>query len=66
MSSKLFTDDGQQTLLDKFTGVFASISGLRAFVALVGPLRSSDWFAVQLRSSHLSDGWRRMRLQQEL
>ena len=39
MSTKFFTNHGQQTLLDKFKGVFASNPDLRAFDALVGITR---------------------------
>ena len=53
MSTKFFTNHGQQTLLAKFEGVFASNKDLASFDALVGYLRSSGWFAVRPFLEHV-------------
>ncbi|MFN0076831.1 MAG: hypothetical protein ACKVY0_10170 [Prosthecobacter sp.] len=45
MPKHFFTNHGPQTLLAKSEGVFSSNKDLSAFVALVGCLRSSGWFA---------------------
>lgn len=47
MSSKFFTNHGEQTLLAKFRGVFASNPDIEHFDALVGYLRASGYFAIR-------------------
>lgn len=55
MSTRFFTNHGQQTLFAKFEGVFASNKDLAAFDALVGYLRSSGWFAVRPMLEHVPE-----------
>src|SRR5207302_6755981 len=47
MSTRFFTNDGENTLLNKFAGVFAHNPDLARFDALVGYLRASGYFALQ-------------------
>src|SRR6266436_6707660 len=47
MSTRFFTNDGENTLLNKFAGVFAHNPDLAQFDALVGYLRASGYFALQ-------------------
>ena len=47
MSTRFFTNDGENTLLNKFAGVFAHNPDLARFDALVGFLRASGYFALQ-------------------
>ena len=47
MSTRLFTNYGENTLLNKFAGVFAHNPDLARFDALVGFLRASGYFALQ-------------------
>jgi superfamily II DNA or RNA helicase len=47
MSSRFFTNDGENTLLAKFAGVFQHNPDLARFDALVGYLRASGWFALR-------------------
>ncbi len=47
MSSRFFTNAGENTLLNKFAGVFAHNPDLARFDALVGYLRASGYFALQ-------------------
>src|SRR5260370_35345722 len=47
MSSRFFTNAGENTLLNKFAGVFAHNPDLAQFDALVGYLRASGYFALQ-------------------
>ncbi|CAN5797527.1 helicase-related protein [soil metagenome] len=46
MSTRFFTNDGDNTLLKKFAGVFAHNPDIERFDALVGYLRSSGYFAL--------------------
>lgn len=46
MSTRFFTNDGENTLLKKFAGVFAHNPDIERFDALVGYLRSSGYFAL--------------------
>ena len=55
MSTRFFTNHGQQTLFAKFEGVFSSNKDLAAFDALVGYLRSSGWFAVRPFLEHVPE-----------
>ena len=52
MSTRFFTNDGDNTLLQKFAGVFANNKDIRFFDALVGYFRSSGYFAIR---PHLED-----------
>jgi len=47
MSTRFFTNHGEQTLFKKFQGVFNSNSDIENFDALVGYLRSSGYFALR-------------------
>jgi superfamily II DNA/RNA helicase len=47
MSTRFFTNHGEQTLFKKFQGVFESNSDIEWFDALVGYLRSSGYFALR-------------------
>jgi superfamily II DNA/RNA helicase len=47
MSTRFFTNAGENTLLNKFAGVFAHNPDLARFDALVGYLRASGYFALQ-------------------
>ena len=47
MSIRFFTNAGENTLLNKFAGVFAHNPDLARFDALVGYLRASGYFALQ-------------------
>lgn len=49
MSSRFFTNHGEQTLLRKFQGVFESNADIEWFDALVGFLRASGYFAIRPR-----------------
>jgi len=46
MSTWFFTNAGENTLLNKFAGVFAHNPDLARFDALVGYLRASGYFAL--------------------
>lgn len=47
MSSRFFTNHGEQTLLKKFQGVFDNNPDIEWFDALVGFLRASGYFAIR-------------------
>ncbi len=47
MSTRFFTNHGEQTLFKKFQGVFESNADIERFDALVGYLRSSGYFALR-------------------
>lgn len=47
MSKRFFTNEGKNTLLKKFAGVFASNPDIERFDALVGYLRASGYFALR-------------------
>ena len=47
MSTRFFTNAGENTLLKKFAGVFAHNADIERFDALVGYLRSSGYFALR-------------------
>ena len=53
MSSNFFTNEGANSLLNKFAGVFAANKDIARFDALVGHLRSSGYFLVR---PHLENG----------
>lgn len=53
MSSKFFTNHGEQTLLAKFKGVFESNPDIEWFDALVGYLRASGYFAIRPFLDHV-------------
>ncbi len=46
-STRFFTNDGENTLLKKFAGVFAHNPDIERFDALVGYLRASGYFALR-------------------
>lgn len=47
MSTKFFTNQGQNSLLKKFEGVFSNIESIKHFDALVGYFRTSGYFKVR-------------------
>jgi superfamily II DNA or RNA helicase len=47
VSSKFFTNEAENSLLNKFAGVFAANKDIARFDALVGYLRSSGYFSVR-------------------
>lgn len=47
MSTRFFTNHGEQTLFKKFQGVFGSNADIERFDALVGYLRSSGYFPLR-------------------
>ena len=47
MSTRFFTNDGANTLIKKFAGVFAHNPDIERFDALVGYLRASGYFALR-------------------
>ena len=53
MSTRFFTNHGEQTLFKKFQGVFESNPDIEKFDALVGFLRASGYFAVRPFLTHV-------------
>ena len=47
MSTKFFTNSGDNTLLNKFAGIFEHNADIERFDALIGYLRSSGYFAIR-------------------
>jgi superfamily II DNA/RNA helicase len=47
MSTKFFTNEGENTLLNKFAGVFEANQDITRFDALVGYLRASGYFSIR-------------------
>lgn len=47
MATRFFTNDGENTLLNKFKGVFQDNSDIEFFDALVGYFRASGYFAIR-------------------
>jgi len=47
LSTRFFTNEGENTLLKKFEGVFRHNVDIRFFDALVGFFRASGYFAVR-------------------
>lgn len=47
MTTKFFTNEGENTLLNKFTGVFEHNQDIEFFDALVGYFRASGYFSVR-------------------
>src|SRR5262245_51671387 len=47
MSTRFFTNAGDQTLLRKFQGIFENNADIEWFDALVGYLRASGYFAIR-------------------
>ena len=47
MSTKFFTNEGDNTLLKRFAGVFEHLPNIDFFDALVGYFRSSGYFAIR-------------------
>ena len=52
MSTRFFTNDGENTLLNKFKGVFEHNKDIESFDALVGYFRASGYFRLR---EHLND-----------
>jgi superfamily II DNA or RNA helicase/HKD family nuclease len=53
MSTRFFTNEAQNTLLNKFEGVFANNRDIQFFDALVGYFRSSGYFALRPHLEHV-------------
>ena len=47
MSTRFFTNDGENTLLNKFKGVFEHNKDIECFDALVGYFRASGYFRIR-------------------
>jgi superfamily II DNA/RNA helicase len=47
MAKKFFTNEGSNTLIEKFKGIFSNHSDIAFFDALVGYFRASGYFAIQ-------------------
>jgi hypothetical protein len=47
MNTKFFTNSGENTLLNKFTGIFTHNTDIQFFDALVGFLRASGYFSIR-------------------
>lgn len=47
MSTKFFTNEGDNSLLKKFKGAFEHIADIYAFHAVVGYFRSSGYFSIR-------------------
>jgi len=47
MSTKFFTNEGQNSLIKKFRGAFENLDNIYAFHAVVGYFRSSGYFAIR-------------------
>lgn len=47
MSTKFFTNEGENTLMKKFVGVFEHNTDIEFFDALVGYFRASGYFSVR-------------------
>ena len=47
MSTRFFTNHGEQTLLKKFQGIFDNNPDIESFDALVGFLRATGYFAIR-------------------
>ena len=47
MNTKFFTNEGKNTLLAKFSGVFEANEDIQRFDALVGYLRASGYFSIR-------------------
>jgi hypothetical protein len=52
MSTKFFNNSGENTLFNKFKGIFENNKDIEKFDALVGYFRSSGYFAIR---SYLED-----------
>ena len=55
MSSRFFTNSKENTLFDKFSGIFTEMKDVYAFHAVVGYFRSSGYFALQPYLKKTSD-----------
>jgi len=53
MSTRFFTNEEQNTLLQKFEGVFTHNQNIQFFDALVGYFRSSGYFALRPHLEHV-------------
>ena len=47
MSTKFFTNEGTNTLLQKFKGIFESNKDIQFFDALIGYFRASGYFRIR-------------------
>ncbi len=47
MTTRFFTNQGDQTLLRKFRGIFENNPDIECFDALIGFLRASGYFAIR-------------------
>ncbi len=55
MSSNFFTNSNENTLFNKFSGIFEHMKDVYAFHAVVGYFRSSGYFALQPYLKNISD-----------
>ena len=53
MSTRFFTNSGDNTLLNKFKGIFEHNKDIEYFDALVGFLRASGYFSVRPYLNHM-------------
>lgn len=51
---KFFTNQGKDTLLEKFKGIFKHNSDIERFDGLIGYLRASGWFAIHPHLANVS------------
>ena len=55
MTSNFFTNSTDNTLIDKFKGIFSNMPSLQAFHAIVGYFRASGYFAIREELIRLSE-----------
>lgn len=55
MSSKFFTNTGENTVFEKFKGIFENMKDVFAFHCVVGYFRSSGYFALQPYLNKIND-----------
>jgi len=55
MSTKFFTNKTENTIFDKFKGIFENMANIYSFHAVVGYFRSSGYFALQKYLKDIQD-----------
>jgi len=55
MSTKFFTNKTENTIFDKFKGIFENMANIYSFHAVVGYFRSSGYFALQKYLKYIQD-----------
>lgn len=53
MSTRFFTNSGENTLLNKFKGIFENNKDIEYFDALIGFLRASGYFSIRPFLQHV-------------